>query len=120
MGSGSKTLTNFSPLPLLFPSVVKFSQFYYTVCLEPNACGSVRTSNGWLSLLARLHRAPRAHDPPRRLSPGPHAPIYRVTSPSPGSCPMLTPWPSTPDGSARSLTTSFTSPSFRPGPAPAP
>ena len=41
----------------------------------------------WLSLFARLHRAARAHDP----ASGPLAPTYRVTSPSPGSRPVIAP-----------------------------
>jgi hypothetical protein len=43
----------------------------------------------WLSLLARL-RPTRPRPASAPLSPGPHAPTYRVTSPSPGSRSVLT------------------------------
>ena len=74
----------------------------------------------WLSLLARLHRAPRAHDPPRRLSlrarmlpPTGSRPLHQAHAPcSRRDHPRLI--------TAHSLTAPFTSPPFRPGLAPAP
>ena len=87
-------------LLLLLSKTFLEARNYYTVRLQPTAClfnprvglqrtapGSIWTSNGWLSLFARLHRAAHAHD----SASGPLAPTFRVTSPSPGSRPALAP-----------------------------
>ena len=57
-----------------------FHPAFTLMCMHP-------FTHPWLSLFARLHRAARAHDP----ASGPLAPTYRVTSPSPGSRPVIAP-----------------------------